>query len=153
MEPPRASGAETGVQAAFVRDGFSLLAFIAPVLWLLWYRLWLEAILVLLVAAIIAALGNYADMGAALPMLSLLVSAFIGMEGQAMRLARLRRRGWREAAVIEAANRTEAEIRYFSEASAAASVQPADHRALPQNTVPSRTATGPALGLFEYPGN
>ena len=30
---------------AFVRDGFSFLAFLLPPLWLLWHRLWIEAVL------------------------------------------------------------------------------------------------------------
>lgn len=153
MEPPRAAGAETGVQAEIVRDGFALLAFIAPLLWLLWHRLWLEAILVFLAAAIIAALGNFTGLGAVLPALSLVVSAYIGVEGQAMRLARLRRLGWREAAVIEAGNRAEAEIRYFSDANVRQSDQRTDHPAMPPTTVPAKPAAGPALGLFEYPGN
>lgn len=153
MEPPRAAGAETGVQAEIVRDGFALLAFIAPLLWLLWYRLWLEAILVFLAAAIIAALGNFTGLGAVLPALSLIVSAYVGVEGQAMRLARLRRLGWREAAVIEAGNRADAEIRYFSDANSRQSDQWTDHPAVPLATVPAKPAAGPALGLFEYPGN
>lgn len=153
MEPPRATGAEAGAKAEFVRDGFSLPAFIAPVLWLLWFRLWLEAILVLLAAAIIAALGNFTGLASVLPALSLLVSAYIGVEGQAMRLARLRRRGWHEAAVIEAGNRSEAEIRYFSGAYAGQSGQPTERPAAPPATVQPKPAAGPALGLFEYPGN
>lgn len=153
MEPPRATGAETGVQAEIVRDGFALLAFIAPLLWLLWYRLWLEAILVFLAAAVIATLGNFTGLGAVLPVLSLLVSAYIGIEGQAMRLARLRRLGWREAAVIEAGNKAEAEIRYFSGAFAGQPDQQTVHPAAPPATALSKPAAGPALGLFEYPGN
>ena len=153
MEPPRSSGAESGVQAEFVRDGFSLLAFIAPVLWLLWYRLWLAAVLTILAAAAIAALGNFSDLGVALPVLSLLVSAYVAIEGSAIRLARLRRLGWRETATIEANNRTEAEIRYFSSPSnGQPSHAPSKPAIAPHGPRPGAT-TGPALGLFEYPGN
>lgn len=153
MEPPRASGAESGVQAQFVRDGFWLLAFIAPLPWLLWYRLWLAAVLTLLAAAAIAVLGNLSELGPALPALSLLVSFYVAIEGSAIRLARLRRLGWREAATIEANSRAEAEIRYFSsppnQQSSEALKKPA---IVPHGSRPGAT-TGPALGLLEYPGN
>ena len=41
--------------AAFIRDGFSFLAFLLPPLWLLWHRLWIEAALAL--AALVLAAG------------------------------------------------------------------------------------------------
>ena len=44
MQPP-AARARGGADATFVRDGFSLLAFLVPPLWLLWHRLWIEAVL------------------------------------------------------------------------------------------------------------
>ena len=70
-----------------------------------------------------------------------------------MRVAALRRRGWTERAAIEADNLAEAEIRYlWADQSAAA--PPPD---VPRPTIGVRTAvrpaaTGPALGLFDYPG-
>ena len=101
MEPPRSSGAEPGVEAVFVRDGFSVLALVAPVIWLLWHRLWLEAMLALAAAVAIATASAYAGLGPVAPAISLLVSLFVAFEGQAMRVARMRRLGWAEAAVIE----------------------------------------------------
>ena len=105
-----------------------------------------------LAAVIIAALGNFAGLGAVLPVLSILVSAYVGFEGQAMRLARLRRLGWREAAVIEAGSKAEAEIRYFSGSYAEQTDPQPGHVAAPPATASSIQAAGPALGLFEYPG-
>ena len=66
---------------------------------------------------------------------------------------RMRRRGWREWGVVEASDLAEAEIRY------AAGVGPDETAApdVPHSTGPSQTMgrpapSGPALGLFDYPG-
>lgn len=155
MEPPAAEGAED--RAVLVRDGFHFLAFVLPAVWLLFHRLWLEALAVVVVTAALSALGSVAGLGSAAPVLSLLVSVYVGLEGAALKLARYRRRGWREWGVVEAANAADAEIRYLAEAESGAGepddaplLRPAAMPAVP-STAPRREA-GPALGLFAYPG-
>ncbi|MEO3997085.1 DUF2628 domain-containing protein [Mesorhizobium sp. CAU 1732] len=151
MEPP----ARVEADAVIVRDGFHVFAFLIPFVWLLVHRLWIEALIALVVALALGFAGSYAGFAAA-PALSLLVSLYVGLEGASLKLAALRRRGWREWGVVEADNRTDAETRYIAEAYVDGT---ADDRPAPlpvlssasqlRQTVP---AAGPALGLFSYPG-
>lgn len=157
MEPPAASDAGAVERAVTVRDGFAFMAFLVPPLWLLWHRLWIEAALVFALSIALSALGEAAAagfgfLGAAL---SLLVSLFVGLEGPALRLAALRRRGWREWGVVEAGNAAEAEIRYLAgdekddgESVAAMPLRPL----MPAVASHRPAASTPALGLFGYPG-
>jgi hypothetical protein len=147
MQPP-GSGASPD-RAELVRDRFAWLGFLVPPLWLLWHRLWIEALLAVAASVTLTVLGDVARLGFLAAGLSLLVSLFVGLEGPALRLNALRRRGWLETGVIEAGSRDEAEIRYLEEESVAA-------RQPPRVGVPVAAARklghGPALGLFDYPG-
>ncbi len=146
-------------RAVLVRDGFHFLAFLLPAVWLLFHRLWIEALVVVAVTMALSGLGSVAGLGNAAPALSLLVSIYVGLEGSALKLAALRRRGWREWGTVEADNAADAEIRYLSEATAriedvegdeAASGWPSPAASTPFSA--PRHASGPALGLFAYPG-
>lgn len=112
MKPPNGISAD----ARLLRDGFSWLAFLVSPLWLLWHRLWLEALFVFLTMSVFNAVGDATGHGAIGMAMSVLVSLFIGLEGQRMRLAALSRGGWRESGVIEADGETDAETRYALEA-------------------------------------
>jgi len=152
MEPPAATGAEAAEGAVLVRDGFAVLAFLMPPLWLFWHRLWIEAILALAVSIALATLGEQAGLGLLGASLSLLVSLYVGLEGQALRIAKLRRNGWSEWGVLEAGNAAEAELRYAA-AVGEDQVAPAPLPAAPTASVGGRSVpAGPALGLFGYPG-
>ncbi|MEW9835371.1 DUF2628 domain-containing protein [Mesorhizobium marinum] len=150
MEPPGADATQAAERAVIVRDGFAFLAFLVPPLWLAWHRLWTEAILALAASIALTALGEMAGYGPLGAALSLLISLFVGLEGPALRVNALRRRGWVEWGVVEAGNRAEAEIRYLAGDGAVVEAAPAPPRAV----VPSvgRLQSGPALGLFDYPG-
>ncbi len=115
MQPERAGGRIDAEGATFVRDGFALIAFFVPVVWLLWHRLWIEAALAFSLTIGLTALGNVAGFGFAAPMLSLLVSIYAGLEGAALRLAALRRRGWHDFGVVDADSYDDAETRYLIE--------------------------------------
>lgn len=158
MEPPAASEADATLRAVLVRDRFTLLAFLAPLIWLLWHRLWIEALLVLAATVALVAFGEWLGSGFAGGALALLISLYVGLEGQAMRIAAMRRRGWREWGVVESANAAEAEIRYLAAAAETAPAAAERKLAVP---VPPRTyttgtytmgASGPALGMLGYPG-
>lgn len=158
MEPPPEASGRVSRDPVFVRDGFAFLAFLLPFFWLLWHRLWIEAALALGVTLVLGGLGEYGGAGPLASLLSLLVSIYVGLEGAALRMAALRRRGWREAGVVEADSMADAEIRYFAEPAddepdvadqtARPAAQPATGIQPPPRTPPS----GPALGLFSYPG-
>lgn len=147
---PRQRTRET-VDAVFIRDGFSFLAFLVPFVWLLWHRLWIEAALALGAVLLIGALAEAGGYGLYASLLSLLVSIYVGLEGAALRIGALRRRGWRDAAVIEADSAAEAEIRYYG---AVADEPEAGARPMPEpvrQPVATAAPSGPAIGLFSYP--
>ena len=118
MLPPAGSPQSRAEQAVLVRDGFSWPAFLVPPLWLLWHRLWAEAIVALLILGAFTGLGEAMGAGAAGSLAGLLVSLYVGLEGQAMRIAGLMRRGFRQWGVVEAANADEAYMRYACEEAA-----------------------------------
>ena len=143
MEPPAASR-----DALLVRDGFHILAFLVPFLWLLIHRCWIEAAIAFVAALGLGILGSMTGFAGA-PALSFLVSIYVGLEGPALRAAALRRRGWREWGVVEADGGADAEIRYLAEAYGG---EPAAPTAPAAMAMPRHPAPGPALGLFSYPG-
>jgi len=147
MEPPKRA------DAVLVRDGFHLFGFLTPPIWLLWHRLWIEAIVAFAVAMVLAVVGEVAGLGFAGTLLSLLVSVYVGIEGAALRIAALRRRGWREWGVVEADSFDDAEARYLFDAERLERDEPREPNppAPRPQSVPTRRP-GPALGLFSYPG-
>ena len=153
MEPPGASRNDAASGAVLVRDAFSILGFLLPPLWLLWHRLWIEAALVFALGVGVAALGEIAGLGFAGAALSLLVPIYVGLEGAGLRVNALRRRGWREWGVVEASDKAEAEIRYAAEIGADGNVAPeVPHSPAPAQLMSRPAPSGPALGLFGYPG-
>lgn len=149
MEPP--DGDPDG-RAVILRDGFHLLAFLVPVFWLLFHRLWLEAIAAIAATLGLAALGRWSGMADAAALLSLLVSIYFGLEGSALRLAAYRRRGWREWGTVEADGHRDAELRYLAEAFG--DMPPHEEGPWERAPAPPRRGSGDAmpLGLFSYPG-
>jgi len=106
-------GANSAENSVFVRDGFYALALILPVVWLLSQRLWFEAIAALGVTILLGVAGSAFGVTDAVPLITLLFSLFVALEGVNWKIAKLKRQGFTEKAVIEAANLEEAEIRYF----------------------------------------
>lgn len=150
MEPP--AGSERAEDTAFVRDGFTWLGLLFAPLWLAWNRLWIEAILTFIVMAILSAAGQKLGLDWAGSALSLLTSLYIGFEGQNLRIAVLRRRGWREWGVVEADNLGDAETRYALEVDADDDEPAPVPRIVPDASQARATQTGMALGLTHTPG-
>jgi len=159
-------GTGGGRDVELVRDGFHLLAFVLPLFWFLFHRMWVEALVTLALMVAFAALTSLMGYPAHWP-LSLIVSIYAGLEAPALRLAAMRRAGWRDAGVIEADDAFGAEERYAAEWDAgtdpvwageqqpkAASEEPRaqDHEAAEQPRPAPQPRPGPALGLFSYPG-
>jgi hypothetical protein len=152
MEPPGAGGSDRTGQAILVRDGFHFAAFVAPPLWLVWHRLWIEALLALAVGIALGVLGEVMGFGLVGTGLSLLVGLYVGLEGAALRVNALRRRGWHEWGVVEGDRVAEAEIRYLSEAAAERPEPDIRPQPSPPAFAPRAAQSGPALGLLHYPG-
>lgn len=151
MEPPAKVGSNTSESAVFIRDGFHVFGFIAPLLWLLWHRLWLEAAMTFAATLALAAASEWAGLTFAAPLLPLLISLYVGLEGGALRIAALRRAGWRQWGVIEADSVEDAELRYLFAA------EPSDDEPTPaaiaiSPAAPRHQPAGGALGLLHYPG-
>jgi hypothetical protein len=137
MEPPSRGG--TTDATTLVRDGFSWLGFLVPPLWLAWHRLWIEAALAFVAMAVLSMLAEKLSLGLAGSLLSLLVSLYVGLEGQGLRIAALRRRGWHEWGVVEADSLDDADMRYVLEAEAHS-----DENASVQRIVPDAALARPA---------
>lgn len=151
MKPPGlAEGAE---RAVLIRDGFSFLAFLVPPLWLVWHRLWIEAAFALAASMALTALGEVVGFGLTAPLLSLLVSLYVGLEGSAIRVAALSRRGWTDLGVVVADDAADAEARLFTGITTLTEAAPAPSSRLARPPASARPLpSGPALGLLHYPG-
>lgn len=107
---PAPSGRRQPVIA--LRDEWTILAFILPVIWLLWHRLWFAAFLVL---GAIVALGfltlEPAYQSIVLPA-NLLLNLFVGLEANGWRIAKARSQGYTIVDVVDAGSREEAELRF-----------------------------------------
>ncbi|UCI07981.1 DUF2628 domain-containing protein [Mesorhizobium sp. B1-1-8] len=148
MEPPAGSNR---ADASLVRDSFTWLGFLVPPLWLAWRRLWIEAVLAFAVMAMLSVLGEKLGLEWAGSALSLLVSLYVGFEGQGLRMAALRRRGWREWGVVEANNLGDAEMRHALETDGVDEPPPMP-RIVPDSNLARPAQTGMALGLTHTPG-
>ena len=149
MVPPTGGNAEDTV---FVRDGFTWLGLLVAPVWFAWHRLWIEAVVTFAVMATLSVLGEKLGLEGAGSALSLLVSLYVGFEGQGLRISALRRRGWREWGVVEARNRGDAEIRHALEADDGLEEPAPMPRMVPDANLARPAQTGIALGLTHTPG-
>jgi Protein of unknown function (DUF2628) len=101
-------------RALFVKEGFSWPAFLVPLIWLLYQRLWLAFALYLLAVAAIAAAASAVDLpGGPLAALILALNLVVGFEANDLRRRALLRRGYREEGPVLAEGLLHAETRYF----------------------------------------
>jgi hypothetical protein len=143
--PSRAPQADE--QAVFVRQGFSLGAFILTPFWAVWRRLWLAFGLWAVWAILVALVARFANLesGAALALYGLGALAF-GLEADQFRQARLAQQGFAFDRLALGSSQDEAEILYYSA------------RLDPEASPPQRNSTWPSapalrsdsdlLGLF-----
>jgi hypothetical protein len=98
--------------AAIVPDGFSWPAFAFSVLWFLYHRLWLAAVLVIALLAGLAIGGRVLGMSPiAAVAISLLASLLIGLEASSLRRWTYARNGLPACDAVVAASRDEAEAK------------------------------------------
>jgi hypothetical protein len=138
-------GEATGLdRAVLVRDGFSWPAFAFTVLWFLFHRLWIAALIVLvgLVAVALAGIVLGLPTGAGL-IATLLAAWLIGLEASSLRRWTLARRGWPVRDAVIAPTPEEAEARALNRWLGASPAAPRP----PFPSGPSRRAE-PVIGLF-----
>jgi hypothetical protein len=156
MEAPDNKPGAPEEKIEVIRDGFSFWAYLFNFVWLFWHRLWIEGIVVFAAMAVMSTFRIWPNFEFMTSVLAFLISLFVGLEGNNLRVAALRRRGWREVGVIAAASRADAELRFIAENRSAVAPAPVTHAPPSSNRMtPGRTAgttSGPALGMLTLPG-
>jgi hypothetical protein len=165
-EPPQRAAddaADTG-RFKFVRDGFSVWAFLLGPLWMLWHRLLLVLLCYLILMAgidtVMAALGAS---GALIFLIGFLLSVLVGLEASTLRRFTLSRRGWKYIGIASGADREAAEAHFFDAwVRDASSKRDANKARLlsplpagprpPAGTVPRMPQAPGVIGLFPEPG-
>jgi Protein of unknown function (DUF2628) len=101
-------------KAVFIKDGFSIGAFLIAPVWLLWRRMWLVFIAWLVVYIALDRLGAVFHVGDILmSVLTLVLALGFALEANQLRAWTLRGKGWRFAGVACGNSRVEAEYRHF----------------------------------------
>jgi len=143
----------------FVRDGFSVWAFLLAPLWMLRHRLWL-AFVGYLIVVVVLSLGLRA-IGASATLANLvtaLVSFLVGFEAGTLRRFALARRGWRNMGIVVGDDLESAERRFFDAwvnkpllDNSSANAKPRASSRAPGVPMARRTSSD-VIGLFPQPG-
>ncbi len=100
---------------AFVKEGFSWPAFFVPLLWLIYYRMWIELIVLGLIYIVVQVAFGSDTQGQALALwASFAIGVLFAFEANDLRAAALGRRGYRLAGVASGRDRTEVERSFFT---------------------------------------
>jgi hypothetical protein len=132
----------------FIRDGFSWLAFLFPLPWLLFRRLWLAAIVAALLYGTSIFLAETYRLDALPVAFSFLLSLWVALEGGEARVRKLEGTGWQVDRVIAAYSVTDAEEIYFSGKAANTGRQPVEPLPLLPTARPLAQSQAVALGLI-----
>ncbi|MBL0374196.1 DUF2628 domain-containing protein [Rhizobium sp. KVB221] len=103
----------------FIRDGFSWLAFLFPLPWLLFMRMWLIAGLAAIFYLVVAIAAEQWNLEGLPIAFSFILSLWTALEGNYVRARMLERKGWDIKADIAASDLDEAEEIYFTAEQAA----------------------------------
>ena len=107
---------ERATRLVFVKEGFSLLAFSIPALWLLLNRLWLVLLLFVIVTTGVVALITYAGGNATMAgWATFVLNLIFGFEARNIRRGVLARKGYKVIGVVTGRDLEEAERRFLSE--------------------------------------
>jgi hypothetical protein len=158
-EPPlRATEAAPDPERfVFVRDGFSIWAFLVAALWMLWHRMWLILVVYVVVAAGLETVLRYAGVGSpVLSIVALLISLLVGIEAGTLRRFMLARRGWKYVGIVSAYDVEDAERRFFDSWVGAVPTKGIVPSTAPRNSPPPtllpRMPPPDVIGLFPEPG-
>jgi hypothetical protein len=157
-EPPPRDGDDDTAAAdrfVFVREGFSMWAFLFAPVWMIWRRLWLALLLyVVVMAGLQIGLWALGAPGTVKFVVGLLIALLIGFEASSLRRWTFARRGWISHGVVVADDEESAERRFF-DAWMVSQPRPAPSAGAPgvNPQVPYRTAADPpdVIGLFPEP--
>jgi hypothetical protein len=136
---------------AFVKDGFSWPALFAPILWILWHRLWLTLVGYVIFVLVVAWTGRLVNENAAF-IVAILGSLLFALEANNIRRMSLANRGWSDLGASSGQNLDEAELRFFDRwrgGSAAAHSAPTQVARTPDTRLVD--SEGPIFGLFPEP--
>ncbi len=141
---------------AFVREGFSWVALLVPLLWLVYHRMWIEFVVLLLVyIGLQLAFGSDAQGQALTAWAGLAISVLFAFEANDLRTASLERRGYRLAGVASGRDRVDAErsffVKWLPEQERAASITPPPRRETAARTPLPREEGEEVIGLFPQP--
>ncbi|MDM9621138.1 DUF2628 domain-containing protein [Rhizobium sp. S96] len=98
-----------------IRDGFTVLGFLFPWIWLAAHRLWLHAVAAFLLQSLGGALMDQPGLWPLGVAISFGTSLLVALEGQNARIRHLLSKGWEEDALVSADSLSVAEEIYFSE--------------------------------------
>lgn len=137
----------------FVRDGFSLTAFVFPTLWMLLHRLWLHAVAAFLLQGIALELMRQPGFFAAGAAILLGVHLLAGLEGRNAFSQRLIDRGWKTENLVSAHDLATAEEMHFShlEQEPSQDIQ-AKNWDIPATNANNPSRSGSNFGLPGYDG-
>ena len=116
-EPPAETKdlTERADRLAFVKEGFSWPAFLVPLLWPLYHRMWIEFVMLLLIYIGMQLVVGAETQGQALSAwIGLAISVLFAFEANDLREASLERRGYKFAGTASGRNRTDAERSFFN---------------------------------------
>jgi hypothetical protein len=157
LEPPRRnrSAGDHADRFVFLRERFSLGAFLFGPLWMTWRRLWVVLISYMIVIGLIE--YGLRRVGIAWPtraIVYILIQLLIGLEATSLRRWTRVRRGWRDCGVVIADDLEVAERRFFdARAARRSATSPVE---MPATTPLMAVHPGPGrpdiIGLFPEPG-
>lgn len=145
-------GADEAERMIFVKDGFCWPAFLIPVIWMLYRRLWVALCLYALFAVGLEIVGRTLGAPTATA-LGLLGALYLGVEGSTLRRWSLARRRFVERGVAEGRSLEEAEMRFFHRLAGAtpAGADPVEGGAA-AGPVARPSFSADIVGLFPTPG-
>jgi hypothetical protein len=124
-------------RVALVPEGFCWGALLFGLLWALWQRMWIVALLLFALSAMLSIATNLAWLGAGFAaLLQFGIGLIFAFEARNLQVKSLERVGFRRTALIQASNAEAAELAYFSG-------RPAVSYPLPIRAAPDDT-----LGIF-----
>jgi len=155
-EPPRRAvdDAVDVDRFVFVRDGFSVWAFLLAPLWMLRHRMWLVLTIYLLVSAgletamVIAGASDYL-----VALVAMLIALLVGLEAGTLRRFTLSRSGWRNVGIVSGDDLEDAERRFFDawiRETSSRSGSPTPGAAA--SPLPPTPRAPDVIGLFPEPG-